>query len=117
MIKQAVHEEELIHGMQRELQSHDKKQGMENLVKAADYLHSAMEIFEEAGLTAQADQVLTILAKIAHEKHQPMCRNCEEPMTKTEAGNYICIPCEGEKEYRGSHRKSDSHSVDENEAK
>jgi hypothetical protein len=68
MIKQAVHEDELIYGMQRELQPHDKKQGMENLVKAADYLQAAMEIFEAAGLTAQSDKVLSILAKIATDE-------------------------------------------------
>ena len=68
MIKKSVFEEELIAGMQRELQAHDKKQGMENLVKAADYLHSAMDILEEAGLTAHADQILKILAKIAGDE-------------------------------------------------
>lgn len=52
-------------GMQREMQPYLKKQGMNNLVKAADYLSAASEILEEAGLNAQADQVLRILAKIA----------------------------------------------------
>lgn len=65
MIKKSVFEDELIHGMQRELQAHDKKQGMQDLVKAADYLNAAVEIFEEAGLNAKADQVLRILGKIA----------------------------------------------------
>lgn len=65
MIKKAVFEDDLIAGMQRELQSFEKKQGMENLVKAADHLHSAMEILEEAGLTAQSDAILHILSKIA----------------------------------------------------
>lgn len=71
MIKKSVFEEELIVGMQRELQAHDKKQGMENLVKAADYLHSAMDILEEAGLTVHADQILKILTKIAHDGLKP----------------------------------------------
>jgi hypothetical protein len=65
MIKKSVFEDELIHGMQRELHDHDKKQGMNNLVKAAEYLHSAVQIFEEAGMTAKADQVLRILGRIA----------------------------------------------------
>ncbi len=68
MIKKSVFDEELIAGMQHELQAHDKKQGIENLVKAADYLHSAMDILEEAGLTAHADQILKILAKIASDE-------------------------------------------------
>lgn len=70
MIKKSLFEDELIVGMQRELQSYDKKQGMENLVKAADYLHSALDILEEAGLTAQADEILKILSKIAEEDDQ-----------------------------------------------
>lgn len=65
MIKKAVYEDDLIAGMQRELQSYEKKQGIENLVKAADYLHSAMEILEEAGLTVQSEAILNILSKIA----------------------------------------------------
>jgi len=64
MIKKSLFEDELIHGMQRELHGYEKKQGMANLVQAAEYLHSAVEIFEEAGLTAKADQVLRILGKI-----------------------------------------------------
>jgi hypothetical protein len=65
MIKKSIFEDELIRGMQLELQAHDKKQGMQNLVKAAEYLQSALEIFEEAGLNSKADQVLNILEKIA----------------------------------------------------
>jgi hypothetical protein len=36
-----------------------------NLVEAAEYLHSALEIFEDLGLQKNADQVLEILYKIA----------------------------------------------------
>lgn len=69
MIKKSVFEDELIFGMQRELQSHDKKQGMNNLVKAADHLHSALEILDEVGFSAQADKILAILNKIACDQH------------------------------------------------
>jgi hypothetical protein len=61
-------EHELVLGMQQELQPYEKKQAMTNLVKAAEYLNSAMEILEDAGLTAKADRVLRILAKIAQEQ-------------------------------------------------
>jgi hypothetical protein len=64
MIKKSS-ENDLIAGMERELRSHDQKQGFENLDKAVDYLDSASQILEEAGMTAKADQVLRILAKIA----------------------------------------------------
>lgn len=65
MIKKSVFEDELIAGMQRELQPFEKKAAVNDLVKAAEYLHSAVEIFEETGMTTKADQVLKILAKIA----------------------------------------------------
>jgi len=65
MIKKSLFEDELINGMQQELHSYEKKQGMNNLVKAADYLNAAAEIFEEAGMTVKADQVLRLLGKIA----------------------------------------------------
>lgn len=61
-------ENELMFGMQKELQSYEKKQGVDNLVKAAEYLHAAIEILEEAGLDAKADQVLKILDKIGQQK-------------------------------------------------
>lgn len=70
MIKKSVHEDELIAGMQRELQPFEKKAAVNNLVNAADYLNAAMEIFEEAGMTAKADQVLNILRKIAVDTNE-----------------------------------------------
>lgn len=69
MIKKAVFEEELVQGMQRELQPYEKKQGMNNLVKAVEYLQAAAEIFEESGLSAKSDQVLRILLKIASDEN------------------------------------------------
>jgi hypothetical protein len=92
MIKQAVHEDELIYGMQREMHSHSKKEGMENLVKAADYLQSAIEIFEEAGLTAQADQVLTILAKIVVDEHEAKQKSHKAPAKKTDPHTHGLTP-------------------------
>lgn len=80
MIKKSVFEDELIAGMQRELQAHEKKQGMENLVKAADYLHSALEILEESGLTTQADEVLKILSKIAEDNQDAQHKRPKNPL-------------------------------------
>ena len=67
MIKKSVFEEELIAGMQKELIKTASNQETENLGKAVDYLNSAIEIFEDAGLSAQANQVLKIISKIAAE--------------------------------------------------
>lgn len=69
MIKKSVFENEIIAEMQIALQPIKKKQGMESLVKAADYLNSAIEIFEEVGLNKKADQVLRVLAQIASRTH------------------------------------------------
>lgn len=72
MIKKSVFENDLIAGMQHELQPFEKRAAVNNLVKAADYLHAAVEIFEEAGMTAKADQVLAILEKIANKEVKEM---------------------------------------------
>lgn len=66
MIKKSVFEEELIAGMQKELVKNASNQD-KDLGKAVDYLNSAIDIFEDAGLNTQANQVLNIISKIAAE--------------------------------------------------
>ena len=65
-------EDELMTGMHQEL----IKQaigGTPDLSKAAECLHSALEIFEEQGLSARADQLTNVLLKIAQTyKSKPM---------------------------------------------
>lgn len=65
MIKKSVFEDELIAGMQRELTANEQSAAVNNLDKAVECLHSAVEVFEEAGMKTQADAVLNILLKIA----------------------------------------------------
>lgn len=84
MIKKSLFAEELAAGMQRELQPFEKKAATTSLVDAVDYLHSAVEIFEEAGMTAKADQVLSILAKIAN--HGTHVRQMPNMKTLMQAG-------------------------------
>ena len=60
-------ESEIIAGMQKELIKTASNQETANLGKAVDYLNSAIEIFEDAGLSVQANQVLKIIFKIAAE--------------------------------------------------
>jgi len=67
MIKKSVFENEIIAGMQRKLAKPEIEQAMDKIVQAADYLNSAVEIFEDAGMTKQADSILRILAKIAQD--------------------------------------------------
>ena len=64
MIKKSVFEQELMTGMQHQLRKQASTE-TPDLVKAGECLHAAMEILEEAGLQAKADQVFNILRKIA----------------------------------------------------
>lgn len=70
MIKKSVFENELIAGMERQLVLSAEADGINGLEQAVEYIHSAIETFEEAGMTAQADALLQILSKIA-TKHKP----------------------------------------------
>jgi len=63
-MSKSLFEDELVFSMEKQL----RKQGSAekpSLSKAAECLHAALEIFEEQGLTARADQVLQLLQKIA----------------------------------------------------
>lgn len=71
MIKKSVFEDEIISAMEKELTANEKSAAIGNLSQAAEYLHSALEVFEDAGMTAQADAVLHILLKIASKNHDP----------------------------------------------
>jgi hypothetical protein len=59
-----VFENELVLGMQAQMRKQASAE-KPNLVQAAECLHSALEILESHGLTARADQVLSLLQKIA----------------------------------------------------
>lgn len=65
MIKKSVFENELIAGMERQLVLSAEADGINSLEQAVEYIHSAIETFEEAGMTAQADALLKVLSKIA----------------------------------------------------
>lgn len=81
----SLFEDELIAGMQKELHKQATAE-TPNLAKAADCLHSALEIFEAQGMRARADQVLALLEKLAQTND---ARNVQKlPSTKAlmEAG-------------------------------
>lgn len=67
MITKFALADELATSMEQELKPFEKKEIPQNLAKAVDYLHTAAEIFEEAGLTKKADQVLSVLSKLAQQ--------------------------------------------------
>ncbi len=58
-------ENEILKSMEVSLHKQASNQNTDNLEQAVDYLNSAIDIFEDAGLTAQADQILNVLSKIA----------------------------------------------------
>src|SRR5271157_5749204 len=65
-------EDELMKGMQQELVK-QASGGTPDLSKAAECLHAALEIFEEQGLSARADQLTNVLLKIAQtHKSKPV---------------------------------------------
>ena len=68
MIKKSVFENDLIDGMQKELTASDQTAAADNLDDAVNSLHSAVEIFEDAGMVEQADAILNVLLKIAKKK-------------------------------------------------
>ena len=61
-----ISENELINLMNEKLIKNANNQETENLENAVDYLNSAFDIFEDIGMTSQADKVLNILYKIAN---------------------------------------------------
>lgn len=65
MIKKSIFEDELVQNMHNELVKKAHNIETDNLDKAVDYLNSAADIFDSVGLTKNADQVLSVLTKIA----------------------------------------------------
>jgi hypothetical protein len=61
----SIFENELISRMEDSLVKQANNQNIDNLDQAVEHLNSAITIFEDTGLTAQADAVLNILVKIA----------------------------------------------------
>lgn len=65
MIKKSVFEDEIISNMQKELTKTAQSEAIQSLDKAVDDVNSAIVLFEDLGMTAQADQLLNVLVKIA----------------------------------------------------
>lgn len=65
MINKNLFEDEIIANMRTELRKQASVDKKPELVTAAECLHAALEILEEAGLQSRADDVLRLLQKIA----------------------------------------------------
>jgi hypothetical protein len=84
-MNKSLFEDELVSSMEKQL----RKQGSAekpSLVKAAECLHAALEIFEEQGMTARADQVLQLLQKLAQSNEARDVQQMPTPKALMEAG-------------------------------
>lgn len=63
-MKKELFENELVSGMQQEMRKYASA-GTPKLARAAECLHAALEILEEQGLKARADEVLQLLEKLS----------------------------------------------------
>jgi hypothetical protein len=72
MIKKSVFEDELIAVMQIKLAGIDTSN---SLSKAVDYINSAIDIFEDAGMTSKASALLNILAHLAQKNTDQYTNN------------------------------------------
>jgi hypothetical protein len=61
----SIFETEILQEMENSLVKQANNKNLDNVEKAIDYLNLAIDIFEDAGLNSQADQILNVLTKIA----------------------------------------------------
>lgn len=68
MFKQASIEDELYHLMEKQLVSNqaESKFGFKRLAQAADLLNAAAEIFDQAGMSEQAEEITEVLNSLAN---------------------------------------------------
>jgi hypothetical protein len=64
-MKKELFENEMATGMQQGLRKYASSEETPKLARAAECLHAALEILEEQGLTARAEEVLQLLQKLA----------------------------------------------------
>jgi hypothetical protein len=64
-MSKSLFEDELVTSMETQLRKQSAAEKPAALARAAECLHAALEIFEEHGMTARADQVLKLLQKLA----------------------------------------------------
>lgn len=69
MFKNSSFEDEIYRGMEKQLVSSqlEDKHGFNKLAKAADYLHAAADIFEQAGMIEHAEEITEVLQGLAQQ--------------------------------------------------
>ena len=70
MFKQASFEEEIYRSMQKQLVSNqvESQYGFTRLAQAVDYLPAAAEIFDQAGMVEQAQEITEVLLELKNNK-------------------------------------------------
>lgn len=84
-MSKSLFEDELMAGMEKQLRKQASAE-KPSLAKAAECLHAALEIFEQQGMTARADQVLKLLQKIAQTNEARDVMQMPTPKALMEAG-------------------------------
>jgi hypothetical protein len=69
MFKSGSFEEEIRQSMEKTLVATQVEQnhGLKKLAQAADYLNAAAEIFEQAGMSEQAEEITEVLQGLARQ--------------------------------------------------
>lgn len=67
LYKKATFEDEIYRSMEKQLVASqvEETHGLKKLAKAADYLHAAASIFDDAGLTEEAAEITEVLKELA----------------------------------------------------
>lgn len=95
MFKYGSFEEEIYRSMEKKLVAKqvEDTHGFNKLARAADYLNSAAELFENAGMHSQAAEVTEVLQKLAEhlskDDKKKVC-NCEQLACKKEHKPGFC---------------------------
>jgi len=69
MFRSGSFEDEIYKSMEKQLVSNqvENKRGFNKLVKAADFLSAAAEIFEQAGMQEESDDITKVLQDLANQ--------------------------------------------------
>jgi hypothetical protein len=87
MYKSGSFEEEIRQSMEKTLVANqvEKSHGFKRLAQAADYLNAAAEIFEQAGMIEQAEEVTKALKSLADDLNDAKSREHFEARAKKHA--------------------------------
>lgn len=70
MFKNSGFEDEIYRSMEKQLVSNqvEDKHGFKRIAQAADYLKAAADIFDQAGMTNEADEITQVLEELVGQQ-------------------------------------------------